>query len=84
MAKDEEKPVEHKSGAEGHYANHYRVGYNAHEIVIDFGQFYAGDADEYFHTRIITSPRYAREMLEMLRETLANYEAMFGSLRDDH
>ena len=49
---------------EGRYANYFKIGYNAFEFVIDFGQLYPegepGDKKARFHTRIITAPVYAR------------------------
>jgi hypothetical protein len=40
---------------EGKYANYFKVGYNAFEFVIDFGQCYSDDEEAQLHTRIITS-----------------------------
>ena len=53
---------------EGRYANYFKVGHNAFEFVIDFGQFYPKNGEAQFHTRIITSPNLAKALLETLRK----------------
>jgi hypothetical protein len=69
----------------GVYANYFEVGHTAFEIVIDFGQRY-GTATGSCHTRIVTSPIYAQALLDTLRESLEQYTAAFGALREpgDH
>jgi hypothetical protein len=62
---------------EGRYSNYFVVGYNACEVVIDFGQMYAG-LRAGIHTRIVTSPPYAKELMKTLRESLERYEEQFG------
>jgi len=80
-----EQDSEHEADTkelEGKYANHYRVGQNAFEFVIDFGQFYEENEQARFHTRIITSPAYAKELLVTLREAIETYEQNFGIIYD--
>ena len=79
--KDESRPG--NEGLQGRYANHYRVGYNTYEFVIDFGQLYEGDNEALFHTRIVTSPRYAKELYKILSESIGGYERTFGSISDE-
>jgi len=64
----------------GLYANYFQVGHNACEILIDFGQAYADTDQEYFHTRIVTSPAYAKELLRVLQEALMEYEKQHGEI----
>lgn len=64
----------------GLYANYFQVGHNACEILIDFGQAYADAEQEYFHTRIVTSPAYAKELLKVLQEALEEYEQQHGQI----
>jgi hypothetical protein len=59
---------------EGKYVNYFKVGHNAFEFVLDFGQSYLENEDPQIHTRIVTSPAYAKALLETLRESLAQYE----------
>jgi hypothetical protein len=63
---------------EGRYANYFKAGYNAFEFLLDFGQCYAEDEEAQLHTRIITSPIYAKTLLEFLRECIDQYEHDFG------
>ncbi len=63
------------------FANSFRTGYNSEEIVIDFGQGYEGGGAVTFHTRIVTSPMYAKQMVELLMLTLEDFEAVYGTSR---
>jgi hypothetical protein len=79
MNQDNEPPQEIAEG-EGRYANYFKVGYNAFEFLLDFGQFYSEGQGARFHTRIITNPMYAKSLLELLRQALEQYEQAFGSI----
>lgn len=63
---------------EGRYANYLRVGHNAFEFVMDFAQVFDESPGERAHTRVITSPGYAKEMLAVLRRAVEEYERTFG------
>ncbi len=63
---------------EGRYANYFEVGYNAFEFILDFGQRYPEGAKS--HTRIVTSPVYAKAFLETLRDSVSKYEQHFGAI----
>ena len=78
---ESEDPV--PGGIEGKYANYFQVGHNAFEFLLDFGQMYADGAEEYFHTRIVTGPSYAKELLKVLSESIEQYEATFGPHKPD-
>lgn len=65
---------------EGRYANYFQVGHNASEFVLDFGQYYDENEDARFHTRIVTSPMYAKAFLTTLQESLNQYEETFGAI----
>jgi hypothetical protein len=65
---------------EGRYANYFKVGYNAFEFLLDCGQFYSEGQETQLHTRIITSPIYAKALLELLRESINRYEQTFGRI----
>lgn len=66
---------------ESKYANYFEIGYNAFEVLIDFGQMYADGSDKQVHTRVVTSPPYAKELLRLLAETMRQYEAGFGPIQ---
>lgn len=64
---------------EGRYANHFSIGYNAFEVILQFGQFYEGNTRPVMHTKIITSPAYAERLLQLLGNTIAEYKKTFGA-----
>jgi hypothetical protein len=64
------------------YANYFQIGHNQIELVIDFGYGY-DEQQAQLHTRIITSPLYAKVLLGLLRESIEQYEATYGSI-DPH
>jgi hypothetical protein len=74
----ENEPQEVTGELEGRYSNYFKVGHNAFEFLLDFGQFYAESQRAQFHTRIITNPTYAKALLSLLRESIAQYEQTFG------
>lgn len=65
---------------EGRYANYFKAGHNAFEVILEFAQFYEGDVEPLVHTRIITSPAYARTFLEVLKDSLERYESVYGPI----
>ncbi len=71
---------EERGSREGKYANHFQVGHNAFEFLLDFGQFFSDR--EYFHTRIVTSPRHAKDLLTLLGESIERYECTFGFIAE--
>lgn len=56
-------------------------GWGAVFLPQDFGQFYAEAKHAKLHTRIITSPVYAKALVETLREAVVRYEQTFGAIR---
>jgi hypothetical protein len=67
---------------EGRYANFFEIGYNAAEVVLDFGQSYANIELPSFHTRIVTAPMYAKQLMMLMQESIARYEAAYGPVSD--
>lgn len=59
------------------YANYFEVGCNAFEFVIDFGQRHDGKPSGR-RLRIVTTPVFARELLRVLGNSIAEYERTFG------
>jgi hypothetical protein len=66
---------------EGRYTNYFEVGHNAFEFLLDFGQSYLADGEPRLHTRIVTSPAYAKALFELLQESLERYEQTFGIIQ---
>ena len=69
---------------EWQYANYFKVGQNAFEFLIDFGQCYPNGGKEHFHTRIISSPYYANILLKILQESIERYEKAFGAISEEN
>ena len=65
---------------EARYANYFKVGHNVVEFLLDFGQFYPESEKAQLHTRIVTSPIYAKALLEIISESLDRYEQTFGAI----
>jgi hypothetical protein len=72
---------EENHGLEGRYANYFKVGHNAIEFLFDFGQCYQESEKAQLHTRIITSPVYAKALLDTLRQSVDQYEQIFGGIQ---
>ncbi|UCE07445.1 MAG: DUF3467 domain-containing protein [bacterium] len=67
---------------EGRYANYFKVGHNAFEFVIDFGQYYPENEGAELYTRVITSPAYAKAFLGSLKESIERYEKIFEAINE--
>lgn len=70
------------SPPEGRYANYFKIGYNAFELVIQCGQCYAETEIPKLHTRIVTSPAYGKALLKILGDCLEEYEKTYGIIKD--
>lgn len=84
MEKNDSTPWGEKK-FEGRYANYFKVGHNAFEFVLDFCQFYPGIGETEkaeLCTRIITSPSYAKNLLDTLRESIEQYEKTYGKIAE--
>lgn len=68
------------SPTKGLYANYFEVGQTAFEFVIDFGHRYKGQPPAACHTRIVTSPTYARALLETLSDAIDQHRQRFGEV----
>ncbi|MBV9295544.1 MAG: DUF3467 domain-containing protein [Acidobacteriaceae bacterium] len=61
------------------YANAFEIGYTEDEFVLDFAQSYLSSARWQPHTRIVTGPRYAKVLRDLLCKSIDEYEVRFGS-----
>ena len=59
---------------EARYANSFEVGFNDVEFILSFGQQY-GSGEPLVHTRIVLSPTYVQDFLDLVSRTLAEYRA---------
>ena len=80
MMSDGSKDVQVNGEPNGRYANYFTVGHNAFEFVVDFGQLYAQSKPTPLHTRIVTTPVYAKIFLGLLQESIDQYEQLFGTI----
>ncbi len=63
------------------YANHFEVGFNAFEFLLDFAQeYYGAERMTVAHTRIVTAPAYAKVFRGLLDRSIVEYEAAFGTI----
>jgi hypothetical protein len=79
---DSEVRGETSNPPEGRYANYFKIGCNAFELIIDCGQCYAHDGEPRFHTRIITSPSYGKALLKTLTKCIGEYDKNYGGSKD--
>ena len=61
----------------GRYANHFAVSFSQSEFILDFSQSYSEDGQTELLTRIITRPAYAKDLLEILRDSVACYATRY-------
>ena len=67
---------------EGRYANYFKVGHNAFEFILDFGQYYSENEEAELNTRIVTSPAFAKALFETIRESIEQYEKDHGIIEN--
>jgi len=70
-----------RDAVEARYANHFLIGHNAFEFLFDFGQAYSEEGAPRVHTRIVTSPIYAKALLTMLGDSVERHEQLYGPIR---
>ncbi|MEK6784180.1 MAG: DUF3467 domain-containing protein [Nitrospirota bacterium] len=67
-------------GAAARYANYFEIGHNAAEFILDFGQAYSSSEERQMHTRIVTSPLYAKALFRLLEKSVERYEGVYGEI----
>ena len=70
-------------GIKGQYTNYFKVGFNAFEFVIDFGQYYEDQEKPQFGTRMVTSPQYAKELVKILIDSIESFERTHRIISDE-
>ena len=73
----------HGGALEGRYANYFEIGHNAFEFLLDFGQLYGEEPESRLHSRIVVNPFYARMLLEVLQNSVRQYEQSYGRIPDE-
>ncbi|MEQ1846156.1 MAG: DUF3467 domain-containing protein [Nitrospira sp.] len=69
-------------GVSARYANYFEIGHNAAEFILDFGQAYSSSEERQMHTRIVTSPLYAKALLRLLDKAVERHEELYGAIRE--
>lgn len=64
----------------GKYANYFEVGHNPFEFYVDFGQYDPESQSVQMHTRIVTSPAYAKMMGETLAAAVERFQREHGPI----
>lgn len=65
------------------YANHFEVGHNAGEFILDFAQAYSSTGERQVHTRIVMSPAYAKALQRLLEKSIVRHEQAYGGIREE-
>ena len=65
---------------EGKYANYFEVGHNPFEFYVEFGQYDPPSQKVQMHTSIVTSPAYAKMLVETLSASVQNFEREHGPI----
>lgn len=60
------------------YANHFRVGYNAFEFIIEVGVHYEDEDDPTYHTRITMHPGNVEELIDVLQKSHADFKKSYN------
>jgi hypothetical protein len=73
------EPSETDPILEARYANYFKVGQNASEFLVQFGQFHPG-TELIWIGRIVTGPLFMKELLRMITESVELHEAQYGPI----
>ena len=68
---------------EGKYANCFKVGHNAFEFLIDFGQYNSEAGEVDLISRIYTGPAYAKALLRVIQQSVRQFEDQFGPIDEN-
>lgn len=71
------------SVANGVYANFVNIIHNPAEFVFDFARAVPGRSDVRIHSRILTTPVHAKQLLNALAQNIAIYEKSYGTIRTE-
>ena len=66
--------------AEGHYTNLVLINHTENEFVLDFAFLQPGGGRARVRTRVVSSPRHTKRLLQALQKNVERYEERFGPL----
>jgi hypothetical protein len=65
---------------DGKFCDTFSVGFNAYIFIFDFG-LSDSDGGTRMHTKVVASPRLAKEFCDLLAQSLSEYAERHGPLR---
>lgn len=65
------------------YANHFRIGHNASEFMIEFAQRYEDSDEPRLVARLALTPQSARELHALLSDSLRDHDALGAQRKGD-
>ena len=66
---------------EGVYVNFFMIANNPSEYIIDCGRIVPGLQSANIHSRIITTPQHAKQLLKILQQNIEQYEKQYGEIK---
>lgn len=72
--------IDEKVG-EGTYANFFVITNSPSEFIIDFGRILPGIPDARIYTRVVCTPQYCKQLLNLLEKNIEGYEKQFGEIK---
>lgn len=74
-------PDDDRSDGPGYdYANQFEVGFSRDEVLLRMAQAYEGEGPVARATRVVMTPAYAKALLQLLGEAMAQYESEYGTV----
>src|SRR5437763_15157703 len=71
--------VDQDSGLEARYAKYFKVGHNAPDFLLQFGQFHPG-SNLLWLIHVVIGPLFVKELKRILDESIYAYEAQYGEI----
>ena len=68
--------------AQGAYSNLVLINHNENEFVLDFAFIQPSNGRAKVRSRVISSPRHTKRLLQALQKNLERYEERFGKIED--
>jgi len=66
---------------EGTYSNLVIISHSDSEFILDFAKFLPGTPNARVHSRIIMTPKHAKQLLKSLEQNIGNFEEKFGTVQ---
>lgn len=62
------------------YANQFEVGFSRDEVLLRMAQAYQGEDARARGAQVVMTPAYAKALLQLLTEAMAQYESAYGAV----